>query len=269
MTAEKKQELVQNEESRELATPADNSAAMISMIERAATNPDVDVEKMERLYGMYEKIEAKKAESEFHSAMSRAQKRMGRVSADAVNPQTKSRYASYAALDRVLRPIYTDEGFALSFDEADGAPDGCMRVVCHVSHEAGHSRTHHKDMPIDGLGAKGNAVMTTTHARGSAQSYGMRYLLKAIFNVAVGEDDDDGVAADQPETITSKQVGELTDHISAAAERTGDSEDAVERRFLAWLNKAWKSGEAKELSDIPANLYDRCVSQLKSVGGQQ
>jgi hypothetical protein len=34
--------------------------------------------------------------------------------------------------------------------------------------------------------------MTKTHATGAATSYGMRYLLKMIFNVAVGEDDDDG-----------------------------------------------------------------------------
>ena len=31
-----------------------------------------------------------------------------------------------------------------------------------------------------------------THATGSAVSYGQRYLLKMIFNVAVGEDDRDG-----------------------------------------------------------------------------
>ena len=47
-------------------------------------------------------------------------------------------------------------------------------------------------MPADGKGAKGGDVMTKTHATGAAVSYGMRYLLKMIFNVAVGEDDTDG-----------------------------------------------------------------------------
>ena len=37
--------------------------------------------------------------------------------------------------------------------------------------------------------------MTKTHAVGSAMSYGVRYLLKLVFNVAVGEDDDDGNTA--------------------------------------------------------------------------
>ena len=67
-----------------------------------------------------------------------------------------------------------------------------MRVLCYVSHSAGHTRTYQCDMPSDGKGAKGNDVMTKTHAAGSAASYGMRYLLKMIFNIAIGEDDTDG-----------------------------------------------------------------------------
>jgi hypothetical protein len=47
-------------------------------------------------------------------------------------------------------------------------------------------------MPSDGKGAKGGDVMTKTHATGAASQYGMRYLLKMIFNVAIGEDDNDG-----------------------------------------------------------------------------
>ena len=34
--------------------------------------------------------------------------------------------------------------------------------------------------------------MTRTHAEGAADSYGMRYLTKKIFNIAVGDEDDDG-----------------------------------------------------------------------------
>jgi hypothetical protein len=116
------------------------------------------------------------------------------VAADASNPQTKSKYASYAALDSVLRPIYTKHGFGLSFDTGEGAPTGWVRVLCYVTHAGGHARTYHADMPADGKGAKGGDVMTITHAVGAAMSYGMRYLLKMIFNVAVGEDDRDGNA---------------------------------------------------------------------------
>lgn len=173
-----------------------DSSHLTQAIIAAARDEHVNVEKMERLLVMHQQIAARDAEQHFNAAMSAAQAQMGRVSADAVNPQTRSHYASYAQLDRHLRPIYTAHGFALSFDEGDGAPENHVRVVCYVSHSAGHTRTYRCDMPADGKGARGGDVMTKTHAVGSGKSYGKRYLLKDIFNVAVGEDDDDGNAAD-------------------------------------------------------------------------
>jgi hypothetical protein len=177
---------------KQAVEPAGEAATLMQIISRAATDPAFDVVKMEQLLKMHTQIGARQSEAAFNAAMSDAQAEMGPISADSNNPQTKSKYASYAKLDRVLRPIYTKHGFALSFDEGESPKDMHIRVLCHVSHNQGHSRTYHKDMPADGKGAKGGDVMTLTHAAGAAMSYGMRYLLKGIFNVAVGEDDTDG-----------------------------------------------------------------------------
>jgi hypothetical protein len=49
-------------------------------------------------------------------------------------------------------------------------------------------------MPVDGKGARGGDVMTKTHAMGSGISYGMRYLLRMIFNLAIDQDDDGNAA---------------------------------------------------------------------------
>jgi hypothetical protein len=168
---------------------------LLAVISRAARDPNTDVEKLERLMAMAERVEAKRAESAFNDAMSEAQSKIRRVGVDADNPQTRSKYATYAKLDSAIRPIYTETGFSLSFDTGTDAPPDYVRVLCYVAHKAGHSRTYHIDMPADGKGAKGGDVMTKTHAAGSAASYGMRYLLKMIFNVAVGEHDDDGNGA--------------------------------------------------------------------------
>lgn len=172
-----------------------DAAALIQAISAAAANPQTDIEKMERLWAMHERIVARDAEQAFNESMGAAQGDMGRISADATNKQTHSKYATYGQLDRHVRPVYTAHGFSLSFDTADGAPEGCLRVLAYVSHKAGHTRTYRADVPSDGKGAKGGDVMTKTHATGSAMSYGMRYLLKMIFNIAIGEDDDDGNAA--------------------------------------------------------------------------
>ena len=167
----------------------------LGIVARAAADPSVDADKMERLYALMERQQAQQAEVAFNDAMSAAQGRMGRVSADATNPQTRSQYATYGKLDKALRPIYSQHGFSLSFDSTDSPKEEHARFLCYCSHAAGHTRTYRIDMPVDGKGAKGNDVMTKTHAVGSGASYGMRYLLKMIFNVAVGEDDDDGNGA--------------------------------------------------------------------------
>jgi hypothetical protein len=168
--------------------PNDPSA----MFERLARDPNASVDKIERLMAMVERAQARAAESAFNAAMSAAQSEMRPVAADASNPQTRSKYASYEALDLALRPIYTKHGFGLSFDTGDAPGPDVVRVLCYATHGGGHKHTYKLDMPADGKGAKGGDVMTKTHAVGSAMSYGMRYLLKMIFNVAVGEDDDDG-----------------------------------------------------------------------------
>lgn len=171
------------------------STTLLAVIANAAKDPNTDVAKMERLLDMYERVSARDAEVAFNEAMNKVQAGLKRISADLYNPQTRSRYASYAALDRVLRPVYTEHGFSLSFDTGESAPDTVL-VLCHVSHSAGHTRLYRATMPADGKGAKGGDVMTRTHAAGAGMSYGMRYLLKMIFNVAIGEDDNDGNMGD-------------------------------------------------------------------------
>lgn len=189
--------------------PASETAAIFQIIERAARDPNVDLDKMERLMAMRERELARSAEQSFNEAMKAAQAEMRTIGADANNSQTKSKYATYAKLDSVLRPIYTKHGFSVSFDEDDSPKPDHIRVLAYVAHEAGFTRTYRKDMPADGKGAKGGDVMTKTHAAGAAASYGMRYLLKGIFNVAVGEEDTDGNAPpenDPPITADQAQI---------------------------------------------------------------
>lgn len=174
--------------------PNGSELAPYNLLEIALQN-NAAIDVIERLAMLREKEMNRNAEIEFTTAMNAAQSELGRIAPDLTNPQTHSRYASYAAIDRVLRPIYSKHGFSLSFDTGDAPHADMVRAICYVSHRAGHTRTYRVDMPADGKGAKGGDVMTKTHATGAAMSYGMRYLLKFIFNVAIGEEDTDGNAA--------------------------------------------------------------------------
>lgn len=189
------------------------------------------IDVIERLTNLSNQEKARQAELEFNEAMNRVQNEIRRVAPDANNPQTHSKYASYAALDRVIRPSYSKEGFSLSFNTADCPLQGeFIRVICYVSRGA-HTRTYQVDMPADGKGAKGGDVMTKTHAAGSALSYGMRYLLKGIFNVAIGAEDDDGNQAGARNTQPQYQNLE-PGHIQEQCEWMANAKDMPELKRL-------------------------------------
>jgi hypothetical protein len=222
---------------KELQTVEPQGSDAALMFERLARDPNASVDKIERLMALWERMEAKRAETAFNAAMAAAQKQMRPVVADATNPQTHSKYASYAALDEVLRPVYTEHGFGLSFDTGDGAPADYVRVLCYVTHVHGHSRTHHVDMPADGKGAKGGDVMTKTHASGSAYTYGQRYLLKLIFNVPVREFDDDGNAAGKRTAVPEAPAG-YEDWLN---DLTACADEGLEKLTAMWETKGGKS----------------------------
>ena len=230
-----------------VATPAPGA---LDMLNRWASDPNVSAEKIERLVALLNQQENRRAEEAFNGAIATAQSEMARVGADADNPQTRSRYASYAALDRALRPVYTSHGFGLSFDTADSPHDLHVRVLCYVSHTGGFSRTYHLDMPADGKGARGNDVMTRTHATGSALSYGMRYLLKLIFNVAVGEDDDDGNAASGPKRKPSRASAPPKDVAPAASHP-----DVDEVITTAQATRFWTIARRRGRTDAEVKHY--------------
>lgn len=230
--------------------------ALLAMISAAAANPDVNVDKLERLMAMRDRAVAAEKEQAFNEAMAAAQEEMEPVRADARNPETKSKYASHAALDRALRPIYTKHGFALSYNTESSAVPEMMIFVCFATAK-GHTRKYTLDLPVDGKGAKGGAVMSRVHATSSGATYGMRILLKMIFNIAVDRDDDGNAAGKtviddvDPEVlkINQRQIDALIDKCEAVG--------CPRPKFLMWAKVA-------KLEDIPADLFDGCMDGLNS-----
>ena len=244
-TAEPKGELVALEQ---------NGGTLVSLMAKMATDPNCDVEKFERLVRLSIEVEKLRCDEilsrQFNEAMSRAQAKMSAIAKDKDNSQTRSKYASYAALDRIVRPIYTNEGFSLSFNEGETAKPDYVRVLCDVA-LGGYARHYHVDMPADGKGAKGGDVMTRTHATGSAFTYGQRNLLKLIFNLATIDADDDGNRAgatgnDPP--VSEEQADKITKLLQETKTNV--------TKFLKWA-------KAESVSDIRAAYFQDCVTLLE------
>jgi hypothetical protein len=204
------------------------------------------LEVVDRILAQQKAMVEYQAECEFNEALQRVQGQIKHIRADLENPQTRSRYASYAKLDSAIRPIADREGFSLSFNTLPGAAPDTVRVACYVS-RGGHTRTYSLDMPADGKGAKGGDVMTKTHATGAAMSYGMRYLLKMIFNVAVGEDDTDGNGPRQERKMNEKDYLDYLDAI-----RNCNTLDELKRFSTAAQKTALELADQAAMKDFIA-----------------
>lgn len=185
-----------------------NATSLLQAITQAASNPQIDIEKMERLFAMHQKMVAGEAESAFNAAMARAQANIIPVATNAANDFTKSRYATLAIINAAITPIYAAEGLSISFDTADSPVAGCLRIIAHVSHSQGHTRQYHIDLPPDDTGSAGKVNKTKVQATGSTNSYARRYLVMMIFNVATRDDDDGVQGREQTEEHKPKKKAE-------------------------------------------------------------
>lgn len=191
------------------------AGSLMEVISRAASDPNTDVDKLERLLGMYERITARDAERLFNEGMKAAQAEMPQIVRDAKNDQTNSRYARLETVARAMDPIITKHGFALSFGTAESPLPNHYRITCTLSHEAGHSRLYHADVPADLTGMKGTQNKTATHAFGSTMSYGRRYLKLLIFDVAMTDDDGNAAESTFISEAQARQISALMEEAGA------------------------------------------------------
>ncbi|WP_460044174.1 ERF family protein [Pseudomonas sp. S2_H01] len=221
--------LAEQPEARQVASPAatNESTAMLTMIQRAATDPAFDADKMQKMMEMYERHTDRTAAAAFNAAMVRAQAEIGPVFRDKYNAQTSSSYAALESIDRKISPVYTAHGFSLSFGTGDSALVGHIRTICDCMHEAGHTKQYHVDLPIDSAGIKGSVNKTGVHAAGSTFSYARRYLTMMIFNVVLTNEDDDGNGAGPepaPEpVVTAGQAAQITALLGKCSQLMQDS----------------------------------------------
>ncbi len=210
------------------------SVAMISMIERAASNPAVDPDKLERLYALHERMEQRAAEKSFYADMALMQpelpviehtKKISYTDRDG-NYVEKGSYTPWEDIDEQVRPIYTAHGFALSF-RVKQAPNTPITVTAVVMHRDGHKEETEITLPSDPSGKKNNV-----QAVGSAITYAKRYSACAALNITTrggeGEtDDDDGESAGQPMNASQAKKHELWEKLEQEMKHDNRSKEEL------------------------------------------
>lgn len=218
--------------------------AYAKVIQDAATNPDVDVEKLKQLMEMQERIMERRAEVAFNSAFAEMQsvlpviKENGRIK---VGNEIRSKYALFEDINDAVKPILREHGFALTFKTT--TEKNAATVTGILMHREGHRETTDITLDADTSGSK-NSVQSI----GSSLSYAKRYCLCALLNITSRGEDDDGRTAGVGNRINEKQVADLT----ALAEE-------VKANMVAFC----KYFKVAKLSELPAAKYPDAVKALE------
>jgi len=249
-------ELARTDNTGELAPVQDFGAGLLAVIERAARDPNTDVDKMERLFALQERVIERQAKAAFTQAKIEMRPHLpaidqrGRIIIrDRTNPDKiiqETAFSRFEDIHAAVEPVLIEYGFDLKFKNGT-APDGKVRVTTILSHIGGHEEDTYFDLPHDSSGSK-NAVQ----AIGSSTSYAKRYGTIAILNLRVAGEDDDGKKGG---------ANTLTDDQEATILALIEDVRADKKKFLNFFGVA-------RIEDIPSADFSKAVALLEKKRGQ-
>ena len=221
------------------------SGGILNVIARAAADPSVDIDKMERLLEMQERVIARDAKAAYFAALAEMQPNLPVIEEHGGikdrNGKVQSTYALWEDVNEAIRPILVQYGFALSFKVR--RTEGEIITTGVLSHRGGHSEETELSLPTDTSGSK-NAVQ----AVGSSTSYGKRYTAFALLNITSKGEDDDGDKGGRDASVSREQL----DTLLGVADAVGADKAKFCRIF-----------KVDSLRDIPAKQYDEALRKLR------
>jgi hypothetical protein len=201
---------------------------LADMIQALATNPDADVGKLEAVLALYERHQSKEARLAFVRAFSLLQGELPTIRQTGVS-EVHGRFAKLEDIVEGVRPVLAAHGFSVSFKHE--FPERMVKTVGTLSHNEGHAETTEFLGPLDESGRK-----NPTQAIASACSYGRRYCISALLNIASRGDDDDANG-------TTPRAANEPEEPEGFADWWTDIQLVAEQGVPA-LQKAWSSSKA-------------------------
>lgn len=212
-----------------------DGAALMTIIRKAALDPQFDVAKLEHLLKVRDQWAATEARNAYNEAFSqfKAEAVVVVKNKDVTDgPLKGKKYAELFSVVNAVTPLLSKYGLSHSWNVK--SEKDLIAVTCTLKHVLGHSESVTIDGPPDAGGAK-NAIQ----ARASTITYLERYTLKAVCGIAEQGDDTDGNGA-------GGQLDEnaFADHLAAIDEAA--DELALKKAFA----RAWSAAEA--INDVKA-----------------
>ena len=218
--------MIEQEQANTQVTP------ILSMIERVATDPNADIEKLEKMLDMQERVLNRESEMEYNAAMSALQAEMPTIHKG--GKAHNSTYARYEDINAAIKPLLARNGFSVSF--RSDFNNNMLEVKGIIAHKSGHREETTMCLPYDTSGSK-NGIQ----AIGSSVTYGKRYVLCMLFNIATSDDDDANYSSSPLEEIS---------------QLLGKSSKACRDAFFTKC-------QVDKVDDIPADKLEAALTWLK------
>lgn len=180
------------------------------VVQRLAENPAVDVEKLERIILLQERIDQHHAKAAFDAAFAAMQAELPVIAER--GKTDKARYATLEDIVEQIRPVLAKYHFSLTH-RTEWPDDKRVKVIGILAHERGHERSSEFLTLADTSGSK-NAIQ----ALGSALSYGRRYTTLDLLNIVSRWSDDDGSKTTPKAAAAPEGLEAFWDDLNAVAD---------------------------------------------------
>jgi hypothetical protein len=236
------------------------SAAVLSMIERVARDPSVEMSKMMQLMSWRKEMVADQRRADFDEAMASAKAEIPVINKNrevdftSQKGRTHYKYEDLAEIARVVSPILAKFGLSYRYRVTSNLNEP-VTVTCIVSHRAGHFEEVTLMGGRDDTGGK-NAIQQVA----STLTYLQRMTLKAALGLAASNDDDGKSSEAEPETYTPPE-GSITQEQADRIIEFLEDKGASRKAFLQWAKQKSIITDMR-IEAIPAEHYQACVDAI-------
>ena len=198
-----------------------NENGFLSLMQQALTTPNMDMSVLKDMLAMQKEVMAQQAIIDFNNDFSAMSKEIPVIAHTKKSYSTT--YTPFEDIVNIVRPILSQYGFSVSFNNHQDSV-GIVTITCQLRHKGGHMIENALTLPTEAV-TKG---MNAMQAIGAAISYGKRYTLCGILNIATTADDDNNGFATNAKSEASKKP--LTDaRLDKAIQQVNEGKLTVEQ----------------------------------------
>jgi hypothetical protein len=226
-----------------IVPPRNDSAVILQIIERAATSPDFDIDRLQKLLELKTLWDAREAQKAFTVAMAEFKRNPPQIfkdrHVDYGAGKAKFDYATHSEIVSKVIPALAAHGFSHKWITT-AKPDW-ISVRCVLTHSLGHSEEIEMGGPPDTAGTKNpnQAIQATS-------TYWQRNTLLAITGLSAADlpDLDEGAKPELPPDVVTALKDAAREGTAALAACFKDLSEQTRARIVADYSQEWDALKA-------------------------